>query len=331
MIDLDGATIDRRWQLVLPHRAALLRVAYSRGLRGSDAEACVHEALLRCVQHPNLDEGRVLPFLVTTVAHLCVDQVRGGVRDERLAARLANWHVPAPSPEDEVCDRAEATWVATTLADLPQRQRLVLAARLEGLSGSEIAESLGMSYKAVESLLGRMRTQVRATLVGALGVVLGLIRRPRAVTTVTATSVALFVVTSLVLGTRLPAGGGAGPARLGELGLAPALPAGEQVPEPAPYPWAAPAPAPTPAPAGPTPPSPLIPPSLLPTPSACGSYSSPLVEEVEEYTGFCVRLSEDPESYASILWRCVEYGVDVWHANCKHSPSPESTDDRSSR
>src|SRR5689334_6962568 len=95
----------RRWALVLPHRDRLLRLA--RGLVGDpgDAEACVQEALTRCVTFPALDEGNVAGFLVVTTRRLCVDHHRAHAHATRVAARLSAYGAHETAVDEAVCDR----------------------------------------------------------------------------------------------------------------------------------------------------------------------------------------------------------------------------------
>ena len=167
---MEDADRARRWELVLPHRERLIRLA--RGLVDDpgDAEACVQEALTRCVTFPGLDEANVAAFLVATTRRLCVDHHRGHARTSRVAARLSGRAVAEPGPDELVCDRAEAAWVNERLADLPVRQRDVILARAAGHSPQEIAERLAVSYKTVETLLYRVRVRARAELERAYAV-----------------------------------------------------------------------------------------------------------------------------------------------------------------
>jgi RNA polymerase sigma factor (sigma-70 family) len=162
---VDLAQRRRRWQLVLPHRPYLVGIAVRRGMSWHDAEDCAHEAMVRCVAFPGLDESRVPEFLASTTMRLCVDRHRLRARDERVGVRLG--HVDEPSPEERACDRAEAVWVAGHVAALPESQRTALAARAEGLSCDEIATRMELSYKAVESLLSRARAHIRAAVASA--------------------------------------------------------------------------------------------------------------------------------------------------------------------
>lgn len=168
MLGIDHA---RRWELVLPHRERLLRLARSLVRDPGDAEACVQEALTRCVTFENLDEDNVAAFLVATTRRICVDHHRAHDRAVRLAARVSGQDAVEPAPEDAVCDRAEAAWVSQRLADLPRRQRDVVMARAEGYSPQEIAARLRVSYKTVETLLYRVRVRTRAELERAYNLV----------------------------------------------------------------------------------------------------------------------------------------------------------------
>ena len=173
---MDADEASRRWQLVLPHRQYLVRIAVSRGMSRDDAEDCAQEAMIRCVGFANLDEERVLAFLATTTARLAVDRHRLNARDAKIEARLGRWYVDEPSPEEDTCDRGEASWLATHISRLPDSQRTALAARAEGLSCQEIATRMGVSYKSVEALLSRARAYVRSAVATAF-VLLARVRR----------------------------------------------------------------------------------------------------------------------------------------------------------
>ena len=164
---MEPADRRRRWQLVLPHRPYLVRIAMSRGMSPEDAEDCAQEAMLRCVGFATLDESRVVEFLAITTMRLAVDRHRALTRDSKVGLKLVPWQVDEPSPEDAACDRSEAAWVARHVAALPESQRVALAAKADGLSCQEIAARMGLSYKAVESLLSRARAYVRAAVASA--------------------------------------------------------------------------------------------------------------------------------------------------------------------
>jgi RNA polymerase sigma factor (sigma-70 family) len=155
---------------VLVHRDRLLRIARTRTSTAQDAEDCVQEAMLRCVEFPNLDESRLGPFLTTVTLRLCADRHRERAGDERLRLRLGFRDRDEPGPEEEICDRSEAAWLATRFGELTQRQQDIIRAREAGLSCAEVASQFKMTYVSVESSLSRARTRFREALAKTMGV-----------------------------------------------------------------------------------------------------------------------------------------------------------------
>ncbi|MDW3180025.1 MAG: sigma-70 family RNA polymerase sigma factor [Acidimicrobiia bacterium] len=87
---------------------------------------------------------------------------RQGTAREGLA-KLAQATKPSPAPDTDPDGRVEMA-----LNAMSDRQRAVLVLRyLDGFSTSEVAEAIGSSYKATESLLGRARAAFRASYEGA--------------------------------------------------------------------------------------------------------------------------------------------------------------------
>jgi RNA polymerase sigma factor (sigma-70 family) len=148
-----------RWLLVLPHRARLVRLAAARLGNTSEAEDCVHEAMLRTCLYAHLDEDRVGSFLSTVVIRLCVDRHRSSSR-----ARVAWSKVGEPAddegPEDLVCNQLTGAWLMERLESLSSRERGILTARAGGLSTREAARWLGITDKAAESAFTRGRAKL---------------------------------------------------------------------------------------------------------------------------------------------------------------------------
>jgi RNA polymerase sigma factor (sigma-70 family) len=211
---------DERWQLMWSHREALMRVARRRSMSREDAEDAVHEAMLRAVENSNVDDERLGAWLTTVTMRLCADRYRQ-VNRETEVGTLAGRAMPAPATvEESVCDRAEAVWLAAQSGDLPARQAEALRLRSQDLDVEQVASRMGLSYRAVESLLARARRALRQTLAATFGLALwlcGRVARQRpaggggGLQTVAAVSTA---ATLTVLGLAVPyAGDAAGPPR----------------------------------------------------------------------------------------------------------------------
>jgi len=71
---------------------------------------------------------------------------------------------PGASPETLAIDADESRQVRAMLGHLPDRQRTIVELRLSGLSGAEIAQTLGMSESAVKSAQFRAYQSLRELL-----------------------------------------------------------------------------------------------------------------------------------------------------------------------
>jgi RNA polymerase sigma factor (sigma-70 family) len=169
-----GGVPSDRWQLLWSHREQLLRVARRRSMSLEDAEDAVHEALLRAVEAPHLDDERIGAWLTTVVVRLCADRHRQVDREARAGSRGALAAPEAVPIEEVVCDRAEASWLAGRSAELPARQAQALRLRSEDLEVGQVAQRMGLSYRTVESLLARARRTLRHSLAATLSAAVGL-------------------------------------------------------------------------------------------------------------------------------------------------------------
>ncbi|MEV6650818.1 sigma-70 family RNA polymerase sigma factor [Streptomyces sp. NPDC051219] len=194
-----------RWQRAWSHREQLLKVARRRSMSPEDAEDAVHEAMLRAAENPHLDDERLGAWLTTVTVRLCVDRYRQVNREAevRSSPRLI---APGPAPVEEVvCDRAEAKWLAVRSGELPARQAEALRLKSEDLDVGQVADEMGLTYQAVESLLARARRTLRTSLAGTLGLALWLCGRGRprmggnAQAMAVASTAATLVVAVLVL------------------------------------------------------------------------------------------------------------------------------------
>jgi RNA polymerase sigma factor (sigma-70 family) len=209
---------DDRWQRMWSHREQLLRVARRRSMSREDAEDAVHEAMLRAVENPHVDDERLGAWLTTVTIRLCADRYRQVNRETEVGS-LATRAMPAPATlEESVCDRAEAMWLAGQSGELPARQAEALRLKSQDLDVEQVASHMGLSYRAVESLLARARRALRQSLAATFGIALwvcGRVARPRPAGGGLQAAAALSTAATLtVLGLAVPyAGDAAGPPR----------------------------------------------------------------------------------------------------------------------
>ena len=134
------------------HRCA---VRLTRGDRAA-AEDLVHDAFVRLVRSIR-DDGLAevgVGWIITTLRRRFVDRLRSHEREERRLRLVAQ--------DPAVTDRS-GLGVAALLDDLDERQRAALILRyVEDLPVAEVADLLGTSVRATESLLQRAKQSVRA-------------------------------------------------------------------------------------------------------------------------------------------------------------------------
>ena len=98
-------------------------------------------------------------WLVAVARHKLVDHWRRVARERRGLAAVERAHEEAEDPWDEVLD-LQAAHAALVRLSVPQRLALTLR-YLDGLPVREVAEHLGRSVHATETLLVRARAALR--------------------------------------------------------------------------------------------------------------------------------------------------------------------------
>ena len=133
--------------------------AYALRLTGGDrarAEDLVHDAYLAMVRAWN--DGRVdrleTGWLIVVVRHRFLNSIRSDQREQR---RLRLVHGGATTVEPD-----QGWPTGDLLVGLPDRERAALVLRyVDDLSVAEVADALGLSVRATESLLVRARAHLR--------------------------------------------------------------------------------------------------------------------------------------------------------------------------
>jgi RNA polymerase sigma factor (sigma-70 family) len=126
-----------------------------------DAEDAAQEALI--VLYRKIGTLRATAALASWMFQI--------VRNECIRRSRITFHIPIsasvtePSAEDAALARLELERIVNCIAALPSEQRVVLVLRdIQGLSGAETTQTLGLSRAAMKSRLHRGRETLRLQL-----------------------------------------------------------------------------------------------------------------------------------------------------------------------
>jgi RNA polymerase sigma factor (sigma-70 family) len=297
----DESDRDLIWSALLEERPRAERVARARCSNPQDAEDCVQEAMARVVAMDDVDAARVGPLLATVTANLAADSHRGRARAARAEPRLRAALLHEQTPEEAVCDAAEARWLWQRTEVLAAQDRTVLALRAQGRSAAETAQVLGLTYKAAESAYTRARSKMRAVwraTAAALGILWG--RPPRRPAEPAAAAAAVVALALVLL-----------PSIEGEAAVPPPPSAQASVPSVAPR---SPAPSPVASPSPDAivardPSGPAEPVAATPRPSQILIRSRPLVVDRTSVGATAVGRERPEETLGQTLERCLSQGL----------------------
>lgn len=158
------AVLDRAVFGVLYDRyaPAVYRYCYRRLGERTAAEDATSGTFLRAMESLPAYRGGSFRAWLFAIAHSVV--VNGTRRrGERAWEETFDVVDPGASPEEWAIAADDRRQVVALLASLPEDQRRVIELRLAGLSGNEIAESIGKSVAAVKMLQHRAMQRFRRT------------------------------------------------------------------------------------------------------------------------------------------------------------------------
>jgi RNA polymerase sigma-70 factor (ECF subfamily) len=162
----------RRWYEVQAPRV----YAYLHGRCGGDAalaEELTQEAFIQAIRGHRAFDGRSdeTTWLIAIARNRLVDHFRRLERDERRHMRLVVREIQGSGPEGEWATQDVRAEVAAALRQLPAAQRAALILHhVDGLPVRDVANALGRSTSAIESLLARGRERFRSDFRGDVDV-----------------------------------------------------------------------------------------------------------------------------------------------------------------
>jgi len=162
-----GGDLDAFEEIVLRHQSDAWRVAWRFIGDAAEAEDLVQEAFLRILDAaPRYrPTASFRTYLFRVLNRVCIDHAR---RMRPAATDSLPDHADgSPSPAQQASLSEREALIQAALDTLPGDQRMALVLRyFEGISGTEMAEAMGRSVKAVERLLSRARASLEPRLRG---------------------------------------------------------------------------------------------------------------------------------------------------------------------
>ena len=148
-------------ELFETHGAAVYRFAVVLLRQRQDAEDCVQETFLKLLRHLDAggDTSNLRGWLFTVAAHAARDRQR---RRRRWVAWVPS-HDTAVPPASLPDEDGRLTRARAALQRLPERDRLLLALRAQGLSYRDIAAAARLRPTSVGRLLARAVERWAAT------------------------------------------------------------------------------------------------------------------------------------------------------------------------
>lgn len=148
----------------------LFRHAFYRLQNKADAEDVTQDAFLRLwkiAPEWKQDQAQVSTWLYRVVDNLCIDRLRARRPSSSLDDLATDPVDQSPTPDQGILDQSRARALHFALAALPERQAQAVRLRhLDNLTNPEIADVMGLSVEAVESLTARGKRALYAQLQG---------------------------------------------------------------------------------------------------------------------------------------------------------------------
>ncbi|MGM9522482.1 MAG: RNA polymerase sigma factor [Oscillospiraceae bacterium] len=134
-----------------------------------DAEECLNDVYVKIwdsIDRFSLQNGSFKPWLTTVARNVAIDRRR---KTKSADAPLGDYDGAVPSPESEVLRRERLCALHRAMKSLPPGERILIYRKYYYLqSTAQIAAELGLTEKAVEGRLYRLRRKLRKLIGGEI-------------------------------------------------------------------------------------------------------------------------------------------------------------------
>jgi len=162
MLSVREGNMDAFEQIVLRHQAEGWRVAYRFTGDAAEAEDLAQNAFLKILDAASRYKPTATfrTYFFRVLTRLCVDH--GRKKRPIVTGPSLDVADGSPSPSQQASQAERELLIQAALDAVPADYRLALVLRyFEGLSGTEMAEAMGRSTKAVERLLVRAKASLK--------------------------------------------------------------------------------------------------------------------------------------------------------------------------
>lgn len=145
-------------------------IVVARGDESQAAEA-LQETLIRVARNPRIfqDEAVFWYWLKAVARNAARDQGRRRSRYERMLERFGWQRISPESVQMEDSEANLSALLEESLSELSSEERMMVEGKyLEGLRTREISTNSGLTERAVETRLSRLRSQLRESLIRKL-------------------------------------------------------------------------------------------------------------------------------------------------------------------
>ena len=158
-------------KLVSLYKTSVIATCYRFLLDKEDAEDISQDVFVEVFESLPTFRGdaKISTWIYRITVTKCLDEIKKRKRKKRLALvykifhidQVAQWISGGLMPDKEIEEKEKMTEISIVLNKLPKNQRVAFTlSKIEGFSNKEIAEIMGTTQLAVESLIYRGKKKV---------------------------------------------------------------------------------------------------------------------------------------------------------------------------
>ena len=166
-------------ELITLYKTSVINTCYRFLLNREDAEDISQDVFVEVFQSINSFRGdsKISTWIYRITVTKCLDEIKRRNRKKRLSSiykmllveNVANWVSGGAMPDKSLNEKENRLQIEVVLNTLPENQRVAFTlSKIEGFTNHEIAEIMGTTTIAIESLIYRAKKRVATKLLSIL-------------------------------------------------------------------------------------------------------------------------------------------------------------------